>query len=154
MFMLLSIASLLYTKYWTNNIAIWSHCCASIHILKCLPMHLFSYVGLCVLICSPYNVTNKKLPNVYKSCPKNYSSRKMKDFWRFTKMPKLFGQNICCHWLWKVAQSGITCPIWSHCLHITPSLLPFPSYTKIPHPKAAALIRHQNKIQKLLPDFN
>ena len=25
-----------------------------------------------------------------------------------------FGQNNCCHWLWKVAQSVINRPIWSH----------------------------------------
>ena len=27
-----------------------------------------------------------------------------------------FGQINCCHGLWKVAQSVINCPIWSHCL--------------------------------------
>ena len=31
------------------------------------------------------SVTSNKLPNVYKSCPKNDSTRKMKDFDTFTK---------------------------------------------------------------------
>ena len=29
----------------------------------------------------------------------------------------LFGQNNCCHRLWKVSQSALIRPIWSHCLH-------------------------------------
>ena len=33
---------------------------------------------------------------------------------KLTKMWAL-GQNNCCHRLWKVAQSSIYCPIWSHC---------------------------------------
>ena len=41
----------------------------------------------------------------------------MKDFDNFTKIVYKcgqFGQNNCCHRLWKVGQSGINCPIWSH----------------------------------------
>ena len=30
-----------------------------------------------------------------------------------------FGQNNCCHWLWKVAQSAINRPIWSHSVRAT-----------------------------------
>ena len=41
----------------------------------------------------------------------------MKDFDTFTKIVWIcgrFGQNNCCHRLWKVAQSAINRPIWSH----------------------------------------
>ena len=34
-----------------------------------------------------------------------------------------FGQNNCCHRLWKVAQSAISRPIWSHCKWLTLILL-------------------------------
>ena len=34
----------------------------------------------------PSSVTSKKSPNVYKSCPKNDFTRKMKDFDNFTKI--------------------------------------------------------------------
>ena len=49
--------------------------------------------------------------------PKNDSTRKMKDFDNFTKFALKcgwFGQNSCCHRLWKVVQSAINHPIWSH----------------------------------------
>ena len=42
----------------------------------------------------------------------------MIDFDTFTKIAwecGRFGQIYCCHRLWKVAQSAINCPIWSHC---------------------------------------
>ena len=54
-------------------------------------------------------VTSKKYPNIYKSCPKMISTQ-MKDFNNFKKLTKTvtwFGQNNCCHRLWKVAQSAI-----------------------------------------------
>ena len=57
------------------------------------------------------SVTSKKSPNVNKSCPK------MIDFGTFTKIVyecRRFGQTNCCHRLWKVDQSPINRPIWSH----------------------------------------
>ena len=45
--------------------------------------------------------------HLYKNCPK--CGR--------------FGQNNCCHRLWKVAQSAISRPIWSHCKWLTLILL-------------------------------
>ena len=49
--------------------------------------------------------------------PKNDFTCKMKDFDNFTKIALKcgwFGQNNCHHRLWKVAQSAINSPIWSH----------------------------------------
>ena len=49
----------------------------------------------------------KKSPNVYKSCPNDFT-RKMIDFDTFTKIAcGRFGKIICCQSLWKVAQSPI-----------------------------------------------
>ena len=65
------------------------------------------------------SVTSKKSPNVYKKLPKDDFTSKMKDFDNFTKIVKKcgkFGQNKCCQRLWKVSQSAINCPIWSHWL--------------------------------------
>ena len=47
------------------------------------------------------------------------STEKIKDLDTFTKIAKecnRFGQINCCQRLWKVAQSPINLPIWSHCL--------------------------------------
>ena len=63
------------------------------------------------------SVTSKKSPNVYKSCPKRVLLVKWKILTNLQKLPKMywqFGQNNCYHWLWKVAQSVINRPIWSH----------------------------------------
>ena len=63
------------------------------------------------------SVTRKKSPNVYKKLPKNDLAWKMKAIDTFTKIAikrEQFGQNNCCQMLWKVAQSSINCPIWSH----------------------------------------
>ena len=63
------------------------------------------------------SVTCKKLPNVRKSCPKMISLAKWKISTTLQKLTKNvgdFGQNNCCHRLWKVAQSAINRPIWSH----------------------------------------
>ena len=46
------------------------------------------------------------------------SLKKWKILTPLQKLPKnvaQFGQNKCCHMLWKVAQSAINCPIWPHC---------------------------------------
>ena len=66
-----------------------------------------------------HSVTFKKLPNVFKSCPKMIPPEKGKIFKSYKSCLKceLFGQNICCHRLWKVGQSAINRPIWSHCSH-------------------------------------
>ena len=67
-----------------------------------------------------YSVTSKKLPNVFKSYPKMISLEKFKIFATFTKLPNNvedFGQNNCCHWHQKGAQSAINRPIWSHWLY-------------------------------------
>ena len=52
--------------------------------------------------------------------PKNDFTRKIKDFETFRKIALeclgRSGQINCCQRLWKVAQSPIKCPIWSHCL--------------------------------------
>ena len=64
------------------------------------------------------SVTSKKSPNVHKSYPKRISLVKWKILTPLQKLPKMcwwFGQNNCCHGLWKVAQSIINRPIWSHC---------------------------------------
>ena len=66
---------------------------------------------------SGISVTRKKLPNVYKRCPKNDLTRNMIDFDTFTKIAwecGRFGQINCCQRLWIVAQSPKNCPIWSH----------------------------------------
>ena len=63
------------------------------------------------------SVTSKKSPNVYKTCPKLIALEK-KRFWHLYKnCPILwvFGQNNSCRLLWKVTQSTINQPIWSHC---------------------------------------
>ena len=51
-----------------------------------------------------------------QSCPKMISLEKHKIMTPLQKLPKYgqFGQNNCCHRLWKVAQSAIYRPIWSH----------------------------------------
>ena len=59
------------------------------------------------------SMTSIKSPNVYKSCPKVISLEKWKIYKNFLKCG-WFGQTNCCHKLWKVAQSVINCPIWSH----------------------------------------
>ena len=54
--------------------------------------------------------------------PKNDFTRKMKDFDAFTKISYKywpFGHNNYYHSLWKVAQSAINRPIWSHCSNIS-----------------------------------
>ena len=63
------------------------------------------------------SVTGKKSPNVYKSCPKMILLEK----WKILTPLQCgqFGQNNCCHWLWKVAQSAINRPIWSHSVRAT-----------------------------------
>ena len=63
------------------------------------------------------SVTSKKPPNVHKSCPKVILLVKLKILRNLQKLPKMcwhFGQNNCCHGLWKVAQSPINRRIWSH----------------------------------------
>ena len=53
-----------------------------------------------------------------KKLPKKDFPRKMKDFWHLYKSCLKcgqFGQNNCCHRLWKDAQSAINRPIWSRC---------------------------------------
>ena len=62
-------------------------------------------------------MTCKKLPNVYKVA-QNWLQKKNERFWHLYKnclKCGRFGQNNCCHWLWKVAQSGINRPFLSHC---------------------------------------
>ena len=54
------------------------------------------------------SVTSKRLPNVYKSCPKMISLEKLRILTSLQKLPKN-GR------LWKVALSPINRPIWSHC---------------------------------------
>ena len=47
----------------------------------------------------------------------NDFTKKMKDFDNFTKITwecGQFGQINCCHRVWKIAQSAIDWPIWSH----------------------------------------
>ena len=64
------------------------------------------------------SVTFKKLPNVYK----RILLVKWKISTNLQKLPKMcwqFGQNNCCHRLWKVAQSVINRRIWSHWLWLT-----------------------------------
>ena len=57
------------------------------------------------------SVTGKKSPKEYEKLPKI-------DFTRKIAITCLwFGHNICCHRLWKVTQSEINRPIWSHCSH-------------------------------------
>ena len=66
----------------------------------------------------PTSMTSNKWPYVYKNLPKNDFTRKITDFDTFTKIALecgRFGQTNCCHTLWKVAQSPINSPIWSHC---------------------------------------
>ena len=64
------------------------------------------------------NVTSKKSPIVYKSCPKMISLEKLKILTPLQKLPNNLGDlgkiNYCQRF-WKVAQSPINCPIWSHC---------------------------------------
>ena len=63
------------------------------------------------------SVTSKKSSNVYKSCPKRILVVKLKISTNLQKLPKMcwqFGENNCFHGLWKVAQSVINRPIWSH----------------------------------------
>ena len=61
----------------------------------------------------------KSHPKSMKSCPKMISLEK----WKILTPLKIaitclwFGHNICCHRLWKVTQSEINRPIWSHCSH-------------------------------------
>ena len=65
------------------------------------------------------SVTSKKSPKVHKSCPKNIFYKINERFWHLYKNCQKcgrFGQNNCCRRLWKVAQSTINRPIWSHCL--------------------------------------
>ena len=53
-----------------------------------------------------------------KSCPKMISLEKLKILTTLQKLPKNvedFGQINSCQRLWKVAQSAINHPIWSHC---------------------------------------
>ena len=54
------------------------------------------------------SVTNKMYPNVYKSCPKWFQYKNERNYLKI-------GENICCHRLWKGAQSAINHPIWSYC---------------------------------------
>ena len=60
-------------------------------------------------------MTSKKSPNVYKSCPKMTSLQKLKILTPLQKLLKN-GQIDCCQRLWKVTQSPINRPIWSHWL--------------------------------------
>ena len=67
------------------------------------------------------SVTSKKLQNVYKSCPKMIPLEKCKILTPFHTLPKNVGDLCklnCCQTFWKVAQSPINHPIWSHC-HLT-----------------------------------
>ena len=62
-----------------------------------------------------------------KSCPKEISLAKWKILTTLQKLPKKcgrFGQNNCCNRLWKVAQSAINGPIWSHWLCLSNSFYP------------------------------
>ena len=59
------------------------------------------------------SVTSKKVPNVYKSCPKMILLEKWR-FWHIYKTCIKFGQNNLYQRLWKVSQSEINRPIWSH----------------------------------------
>ena len=61
-------------------------------------------------------MTRKKSPNVYQRCPKMISLEKGKILTPFQKLSGQCGQINCCHRLWKVAQSAINRPIWSHWL--------------------------------------
>ena len=63
------------------------------------------------------SVTSKKLPNVYKSCPKMISLEKSLIFTPLKNNSyecRRFGQINFCQRLWNVAQSPINHPIWSH----------------------------------------
>ena len=59
-------------------------------------------------------VTSKKSPNFNKSCPKIISLKwkilTLWHFWHFLNMWAIWAKT----WLWKVAQSEINSPFWSH----------------------------------------
>ena len=66
----------------------------------------------------PSSVTSKKLPNVFKTCPKMISLGQWKILTLLQKLPEMWVvgvKNNCCYWLWKVSQSAINRLIWSHC---------------------------------------
>ena len=62
--------------------------------------------------------------------PKSDFTRKIKAFDTFTEIAKecgRFGQNNCCHGLWKVTQSPINHPISSHCNEARPIIAYLPT---------------------------
>ena len=66
-----------------------------------------------------HSVTRKKLPNVYKSCPKMISQQNWSISTPLQKLPmnvRDLGKINCCQRLYKVAQSPINQTIWSHWL--------------------------------------
>ena len=66
------------------------------------------------------SATRKKSPNVSKSCPKMISLEKWWILTSLQKLPKNVGDlgNYCYYRLWKIAQSAINHPIWSHCSNV------------------------------------
>ena len=63
------------------------------------------------------------MPKAYKSYPKWMSLAKWKILTPLQKLPKMcwrFGQNNICPGLWKVVQSIINRPIWSHWWPVRP----------------------------------
>ena len=93
-----------------------------------------SPTALLVDFCIETSVTSKKLANVNKCCPKMKSLEKCKIWHLYKKFPKKcgqFGQNNCCHRLWKVAQSAINIPIWSHWSQTTPATLQIESHRAV-----------------------
>ena len=69
---------------------------------------------------------HEKVAKCLYKLPNDDFTRKVKDFDIFTKIAYncgQFGQNNCCHMLWKVAQSAKNLPIWSHCWRVSGLLL-------------------------------
>ena len=61
------------------------------------------------------SVTSKKSPKLYKSCPIWFHYKNGR-FWQqnFRNVGNLGWIGSCCYRLWKVSQSTINRPIWSH----------------------------------------
>ena len=69
------------------------------------------------IVCKAFSVTRKKSPKFQLKLAKNDFTTKIKTFVKFTNIAyewRRFWQNSCRQRLWKVAQSPINRPIWSH----------------------------------------
>ena len=80
-------------------------CCKNINICLNFTINLTSFQ----IVCSCYSA-NRQAVWPIKKLPKNLFIRKMRNCLRYWQ----FGQTNCCDRLWKVAQSAIDRPIWSH----------------------------------------